>query len=91
MRADAAARIAISCLAVASGTGAFLALATGHRTAAIGFAVTGGVLGVASVFGESVRLETNDQGSPGSEPAGLPAPVPVASAIMAGRFMGRAT
>ncbi len=57
MRTDAAFRVAISSLAVLGGTGAFIAVTTGHRTTAIGLALTAGVFGVAAAFGGALERE----------------------------------
>lgn len=92
MQADAVARVVITTLAVASGTGAFVALATGHRASAIGLAVCGGVLTIGATLGQALEREN------GHSPAATTAPTPPAvvgttqgvAVRMAGvRMMGR--
>jgi hypothetical protein len=93
VRPDAIARVAISSVAVASGTGAFLALATGHRGPAIALALIGGFAGLTAAFGQALEREHDH---PAALVPGQPAVVgtaaaagPVVSGFMGGRMMGR--
>ena len=62
VRADAVSRIAISVVAVASGTGAFVASLSGQRNAAIGLALLSGALGVTLAIRQGVE-EESEQGT----------------------------
>ncbi len=59
IRADAVSRIAISVVAVASGTGAFVASLSGKRDAAIGMALLSGILGVGLAIRQGVEEEAD--------------------------------
>ena len=96
VRADAVSRIAISVIAVASGTGAFVASLSGNRNAAIGLALLSGGLGI----GLAIRQGVEEEGAAGTllKPpvtAGEPEIIGMAEAssafagLMGGRLMGR--
>lgn len=98
VRADAVSRIAISVVAVASGTGAFVASLSGQRNAAISLALLSGALGVGLAIRQGVE-EESDAGTllrpPPPVTAGEPAVIGTAesSSAFAGlaglRMMGR--
>ena len=79
-------RVAVSSVAVASGTGAFLALSTGHRGAAISLALIGGLFGLTAAFGQALEREHDH---PAPVAAGAPTVVGTAPAITVAGFMGR--
>jgi hypothetical protein len=89
VRADQVARVALETVAVASGTGAFVALATGHKTTAIGLAVLGGVLGVGAALGEGLERENGHAPVPATPAPQAPQVVGTAAPVMAGFAGGR--
>ena len=95
VRADAVLRIAISVVAVASGTGAFVASLAGQRGAAMGLAILSGALGVTLAIRQGVE-EEQAHGTLLRPPVPTELPGVIGTAersafagLMGGRMMGR--